>query len=390
MKNLIISSITLSLLALIGCTTENDILNKSFSGQDGESVLITESLNEVPQSFELEEICGTIMEKSLVSKGEFVGGTLYVANDNDQLNLIFVAAEGWMISETHLYFGDFEDIPSPGHGNGTISLGQFPYKKHYDPPLVEVPMISIPIQDLPFDYENKLTIVAHATVVSGEGEDLESYSVYAEWDEWLWFSGPQWGGGFIYDRQFCEGEMVTAELAADAETEAVSLLEATTMCFEPVMLNLTFDNEEYIGTVNFSFDATYENLVVTYTLYEDSEWDISVVHINIGELTSDQQSKGKGRGTNNPVVGKFDYVYHLGEIDDKINYAYSIPLIELNSDFLDGGCEDFIVQATLISEVETDGIIEEITKSAFIEWETSFTGPKKGGSFELCLLDCVE
>jgi len=374
-----------SVMMLISCTKENDIMEFSDTEQNTEALLSMASEYTVGTSISLETICGIVTEKSLVSNGDFVGGTLSIANDAEQLMFLYEATEGWLISEVQLYFGDLDEIPAVSNGNPI--MGHFPYKTSVNPPLAAVP-VSFILDELTFDETNKLTIVAHATVISGEGDELVSKSVYAAWDEGLTFSGNKWGGGFVYEKQLCDGEVLPIEILENAAAEMSEAEVTGLMCFAPAQLFLTFDNEEYIGTINFALDDALENMVVTYTLFDESDWNISVVHINIGDLELSQISKGN---SGNPVVGQFDYVYHLdASVDNILSYAYNIPLVDLNPEFLAGGCEDFIVQATLVSEVEVDGVISEVTKSAFAQWEQSFASPKKGGYFELCLLNCVE
>jgi len=374
-----------SIMLLISCANENDIMKFSDAEQGEVTSLSMASEYTVVPTVTMETICGIVTEKSLVSNSEFVGGNLSIANDAEQLMFLYEAAEGWLIQEVQLYFGDMDQIPTVTNGNPIT--GHFPFKTSINPPSSTVP-VSFLLEELPFDEYNKLTIVAHATVISGEGDELVSKSVYAVWDDELTFSGNKWGGGFVYEKQLCDGEALPAEIEANAVAETTEAEVTGLMCFEPTQLFLTFDNEEYIGTVDFALDDALENMVVTYTLFDESDWNISVVHINIGDLESSQISKGNA---STPVVGQFDYVYHLdASVDNILSYAYSIPVADLDPGFLAGGCEDFIVQATLVTEVEVDGVISEVTKSAFAQWEQSFASPKKGGYFELCLLNCIE
>ena len=385
MKKLTNSIFIVFIIALLGCDTENDILLKK-------RLLVEDPPNEALTSDDIyfipinpENICGAIVEKPLKANDEFIGGLLSIANDEDNIFVSFKTIEGWMIGETHLFLGDIENLPTTNSGNPI--LGHFPYKT-YEEPQVEI-TISVLRSALVFEDEN-ITIVAQAKIFKGEGEDLVTRSLFAEWDENLSFSGPRWGGGFEYEIQLCE-ELITvseSEVNNDLETEITEPVIPDVICLNQERRDLVIydlGEEIIVGFVEFSFDT--ENFNFLYTLQEN-DWMIKTVHVNVGLLEESQSGSGQGKNNNKPIIGKFDFSESL--VEPSVIYPFSIPLDEFSNDFLNGVCEIFIVHATLSKEVEQDGIIEVITKSAFAEWDIDIVSdnPKKGGYFEMCVIDC--
>ncbi|MDN3654251.1 hypothetical protein QWZ08_01360 [Ferruginibacter paludis] len=63
---------------------------------------------------------------SLIAGQHIDAGTISVSNDNDFIYVTYTTANGYLLTQTHLYVGDCEGIPVNKKGNPVP--GQFPYK----------------------------------------------------------------------------------------------------------------------------------------------------------------------------------------------------------------------------------------------------------------------
>ena len=114
-------------------------------------------------------------------------GQLMVTNDDENLYVTYLAEEGQLFMETHLYVGALEGLPV--NKKGTPVPGQFPYKSSDELGVSEV-TFTIPLADLADCY----IIAAHAAMESDE----------TAWSFGTKFQSSRWGWYSEYCTQYCE------------------------------------------------------------------------------------------------------------------------------------------------------------------------------------------
>jgi hypothetical protein len=335
-------------------------------------------LNKELDPFGGKEICGQVIEKSLLSHGNFIGGGLFVANTEDKLFFKFIPVEGWLISEVNLYFGNLEDIPASQSGNPQYS--EFLNTYIFDPPLPEV-SVPFDLLDIEIGDEGNITIVAHAKIIEIDGLEPRIKSVIAQWDDDLLFLGPRRGGGFIYEIQSCDLDPYATSGEGDPADLYDELL-IDPLCVNPPQLpliNRKSDPEqtETLGVVNLFTLA--ENMIFSFSV--DPDWKIASIHINVGDFDDDQYNGG-----GHVPPGRYDYnetFEPAAEATIGNPLEFPVQLIEIEED-LDGGCGKFYIQVTLYQEVyENDILIETITQSVSIAWSENIDASSRHGSGSL-------
>jgi hypothetical protein len=130
-------------------------------------------------------------------------GKVYVWHDEDLETLYvkyMITDEDWMISETHLAYGDeLNDIPQTKKGNPIP--GQFPYKTEHDP-WVSHYLYEIDITG-EFECEDMIYIAAHSVVHKDLGD--ERYQTETGWTGEHEFDGRNWAVYFKYTFE-CDDE----------------------------------------------------------------------------------------------------------------------------------------------------------------------------------------
>ena len=97
MKKLIQPLITLILLAFIGCNPESELLLEKLSFPDESANTETDVILEAVL-IDPEDICGKIDEKPLITGGgNSILGTLFIANDHEEIYLEFQIKDCWSI-----------------------------------------------------------------------------------------------------------------------------------------------------------------------------------------------------------------------------------------------------------------------------------------------------
>jgi len=379
MKKLCQPLITLLLIACIGCNPESKLLLEELTfPEDSEATEFDVILETV--SIDPEAICGDIVEKPLITGGgKSVLGTFLIANDQDKIYLEFIMKECWEIVETHIYIGDFDDMPVLT--SGKPDYYEFTYTNIYDPLPLEV-SIPIGIQDLPKDENGILEIVAHAKIINNSGEVPVVKSVLAEWDDDLLFLGPRRGGGFYYEIQSCPNDLAASALNGDL----VPGLDDEMLVFDYCgvdkpewdLWNKKNDptQVEKLGTVLLSTDE--ENMIFEFTVVEN--WKVESVHVNVGAFDTDQ---------NNPVGtvprGKYDFgaSYDPPEattVEDPL--PFTVALVEMVGE-LDGNCEIFYIIANLTRDIIVDDVVIGTESQAVsVAWsnDLSASSRQRGGS----------
>jgi len=387
MRNPILFLFIMAFFAGIGCNPDDELLLKRFQNGENDSNPIAELIADDSGSKELdlfggEEICGLIIKKPMLTNGNFVGGTLYIANSEDEILIKIIPVEGWLISEINLYFGDLAEMPASQSGNPLFS--EF-IDTYINPPLPEV---SIPIDLLNsiIGDDGNITVVAHAKIAKiTDGDELDPAvkSIIAQWDVDFLFLGPRGGGGFLYDMQSCDVDPDGTSVDDDPLAGMVDELPVEPYCVDPGELPLFNkkndpDQVEPLGMVEFSTDA--ENMIFSFSV-GDPEWKISSIHVNVGDFDADQFNGG-----GNVPLGRYDFnaSYEIAEeatIEDP--FEFFVPLIEIESDLNDEGCGEFYVQVTLYQEIfDGETLIGSNTQSVSIAWSDglSVSGRQRGGS----------
>jgi hypothetical protein len=105
--------------------------------------------------------CGTSTVVELVAGQNMNAGTVTVSNDANNLTVTYSTANGWTMSEVHLYVGDCALIPTNGPGNPVP--GHFPYSANLNN--AQQYTVTIPLSQL----GNCFCVAAHAIVSSAGG-----------------------------------------------------------------------------------------------------------------------------------------------------------------------------------------------------------------------------
>jgi hypothetical protein len=369
---------------VIGCNPDDEILQKRFqnmdeSADDPTELFSDDMVNKELDPFGGKEICGQVIEKSLLSHGNFIGGSLFIANTEDKLFFKFIPVEGWLISEVNLYIGNLEDIPASQSGNPQYS--EFLNTQIYDPPLPEV-SVPINLSDIEIEDDGSITIVAHTKIINNNEEVSVVKSVLAEWDDDLLFLGPRRGGGFYYEIQSCD---IDPEASALNEDPASGLEDEVTVfnyCgVEPAELKLKNKKNdptqvEILGTVYLSTDE--ENMNFDFSVVED--WKIESIHVNVGEFDQDQYNPA---GT--VPIGKYDfgesYVPAMAATIE-IPYPFDVPLVEMVEELDNSDCAIFYIVANLTREIIQDDIVITESQAVSVAWsnDLSASSRQRGGS----------
>jgi hypothetical protein len=121
-------------------------------------------------------------EGTLIAGQHYEAGQVEVWVEDDELHVLFQAADGWTLGETHLYVGT--TLPKKS------APGRFPYK--------DEEYYVIPLEELEVGCDDQLFIAAHAVV-------------YNEWggEETAWAFGERFGKGWAMYFEYyveCDGE----------------------------------------------------------------------------------------------------------------------------------------------------------------------------------------
>ena len=385
MKNLIASLFILLLFASIGCNPDDELLQKRSHSEVNPSNTSTGLFADNSADKELElfggkEICGQIIEKPMLSNGNFIGGSLFIANTEDQLLFKFVPVEGWQITEVNLYFGSLVEIPASQSGNPQFS--EFANTYIYNPPLPEV-SVPFDLLDIEIEDDGNITIVAHAKITDGDELDPAVKSIIAQWDDDdLLFLGPRRGGGFLYEIQSCDIDPYGASGDDDAVSGMEDELLVDPLCVNPDQWSLFNkkndpDQVEILGEVEFSTDA--ENMIFSFSVEPD--WMISSIHVNVGDFDGDQFN-----ASGNVPKGRYDFSMsyepaEVATIEDPLEFP--VQLLEIEEDLDENGCGKFYVQATLYQEVYENDILISITQSVSIAWSENLNASSRHGGGSL-------
>ncbi len=136
----------------------------------------------------------TPTEVTLFAGQTINAGTVSVTNDGDFINVTYSTANGWVLTQTHLFVGECALIPVNNPGNPMP--GQFPYKTTHSGGITsytyQVPVATIGIG-------NCGCIAAHAVVakMNASGQITETQTGWGNGPR-INLSGGNWGMSFNY------------------------------------------------------------------------------------------------------------------------------------------------------------------------------------------------
>jgi hypothetical protein len=154
------------------------------------------------------DVCGTATVTTLYAGQTINAGTVTVSNDASSLYVEFSTSNGWHLTESHLAIAtSLAGIPQTKSGNPKI--GNFPYKRTYEPPVTSDTYVFSLDQlavSLGLDRftcgSTSLVIAAHAVVVQLDGNG-GVISRETGWGAGSGFPGANWATYFGYTIQCC-------------------------------------------------------------------------------------------------------------------------------------------------------------------------------------------
>lgn len=126
-------------------------------------------------------------------------GYVEFGNDLTNMYLTYHATDGWLLSEVHLFVGDFGAIPMTKKGN--VIPGQFPYFKYFNPGATSYTFV-IPLEEL----GECSTLAFHAAVTKQKGDVTIKETAWAQLENS--FAKPNWGWYGKYCIQKCVADHV--------------------------------------------------------------------------------------------------------------------------------------------------------------------------------------
>ena len=108
---------------------------------------------------------GEIHQNDLIAGQNYIAGTVYIdLLADDTVSVTYDTTNGdWVIVETHLYIGTYDDMPLNNPGNPI--LGQFPYAENHPPGTTSFTYVGPDINSV-LDGDGCFVVAAHAVVVN--------------------------------------------------------------------------------------------------------------------------------------------------------------------------------------------------------------------------------
>ena len=126
------------------------------------------------------------LDTDLLAGQHILSGIVNVTVVDDNVQVTYSTDADWVITETHLYIGDFNGIPTTGNGNPKI--GHFPYKGTHNANTVDVTYVGPSLAEGECTY-----IAAHAVVVNTTTGQEET-----AWGDGIPIGGNSWAMTFEY------------------------------------------------------------------------------------------------------------------------------------------------------------------------------------------------
>lgn len=261
-------------------------------------------------------------------------GNVTIFNDAFNLYVTYTTTGGWLLDETHLFVGEFDDMPTTPLGNPKIGL--FPYASVHDG-------ISTYTYTIPLDWEECITIATHA-------------AVYKEEDGIITQAETAWG----------EGEQIS-----QAGSWAMMFEYCNSTCCEVIPENFTIYGGQYYeaGSLEVTNDA--DSVYVSYHFNEG--WTSQTVQLYVGSVS---QLPVNGAGV--PIPGHFPYSYTSNTPMTDVTFSISLDQLD----------ECFIIAAhSELTLLDEEGSI--IQSETGWSYGTPFSSTNRWGWFsEYCVQGC--
>jgi len=143
------------------------------------------------------EMCGTMMQTTLVAGQHFAAGQIFVYNDDQNLYVSYQTTMPWLMSEAHVAAATtFAGIPQTRGGNPMP--GRFAYSATFDPE-VSAHVFAMPLSL--FAGASDLFVAAHAAV----NAPADQGGSQTGWGHGPHFPGRNWAMYMHYTIQSCNG-----------------------------------------------------------------------------------------------------------------------------------------------------------------------------------------
>jgi len=111
-------------------------------------------------------------------------GSVEVANYDDTVYVTYRTNNGWQIDKTHLFVGDFSQMPINGGGNPKV--GKFPYKGNHPNGTVEVT----------FEGPSVFSGMCYYNAAHAQVKNINSGQTESAWADGTPIGGNNWATGF--------------------------------------------------------------------------------------------------------------------------------------------------------------------------------------------------
>ncbi len=232
--------------------------------------------------------CGVVYNTTFKAGQNINAGEIIVWNTEDSVFVQYSLANGWKMSESHLYIGTLAGMPKTSTGNPKI--GNFPVKRSY----------CTPVSTVTFGF--KASSLPECFIVAAHGVVKKYQNGQCNQEETAWGDGTQitskgsWASYFDYCFQEC----------CSINTQNYTLFAG---------------QNTNIGNLEVTNDE--DNLYVTYSL--TGNWYLNETQLYVGYLEDMPTNNG-----GNPQVGLFPFkTTHSEGVN---SYTYTIPLSTMVDD----------------------------------------------------------
>ena len=126
-------------------------------------------------------LCGSLTVSKFIAGQNYNAGNVYIANTEEKLYVSIVMDEGWELDCTHLFIGEFGDIPFNKSGNPQI--GQFPFCNCFKK---GTPKVTFEFNIT--DFNKSVAIVVHGEVSGTSCETAFAFGTqFPNADRWGWY-----------------------------------------------------------------------------------------------------------------------------------------------------------------------------------------------------------
>jgi hypothetical protein len=260
------------------------------------------------------DFCGPVRYHDLIGGQTILMGSVAVGNDGENLYVKYQADPGYVITETHLFVGDIDKLPTAGK-NKNPKIGHFPYKSdNYEGS--ESVIHTIPLNK----FKNEcFSVVAHAVVECEDGtceetafgagrksQDLviSAKSLFKENDQFNWVYATS--QGLMYADSSCVSSFEYGYIAVDLNN------------FSPMSADMLDANGNILGSLSVSLTDGYLTVEIAgengYSLWKGD------THLFIGSMEE-----------------LIETLNQNGCPDYRENFTYKVGLVEIAINEFDTG-----------------------------------------------------